>query len=804
MSPPRPGTPVNSARNAYMPQIVSARALPNATNPKRPNTFANFIMTARKRFRAAADGTNRIRMEALDDLKFYNGQQWPPQIESDRVLQNRPCLTINKLQTFVHQILDAEQQSRPALQVNPIGSGADVETAEIIQGLLRHIEVISDADSVYSWGFMGAVVHGFGYWRILTENVDDNSFDQDIILKRVQDPFCVYPDPSAKEPDYSDAEFYFIVEDVPEDVYRDMYPDSEVASLADFRAVGDGERDWFLGGNVRIAEYWWVEKKKKTLVQLVDGRVMDDEELAEYFVNSNSEPLIMKTKAGQPMIREVEIPVVKWVKMNGREILEPKQPDPVEPDTDSTANEVMPLEWPGRFIPIIPVLGNELIVDGKKNLFGMVRAAKDAQRQYNYARTGIVEQIALASKSPWLVEWSQIEGFEEWWRQANIRNFPYLPYRAKAIGNGQPIPAPIRNQWEPPVQALTQSLAQSDQDLMATTGQFAANIGATDPGVRSGTAINALQRQGQQSNSNYMANLARSIRHSGRVILDLIPKILDTPRVVRIVRPDGDHEMIPINGAQLPPQQGIPQQQQQMQGLPPGAPMPHPNPAGNFAAGLAKVFDVTTGRYDISISIGPSYQSRRQEFVQSVLSLVQAAPQTFQFVMDLLVRNMDWPGAQDIADRLKKMLPPNLQDANDQNQQIPPQAQATIQSLLQEKAMLLQALQKASDPITLAQINNESKERMKLLDAKVAMIVEQLKAKSAQADTMATLEYRAADSQLETWHKTQELMQTERLAAMGGPQTPQGVPPSASPAPSAPGSAPSAPAPAPPPAPTGA
>jgi hypothetical protein len=783
-----------TAGNAYMPQIVSARALPKAADPKGPQTFAAFIMAARKRFRAAADGTNRIRMEALDDLKFYEGEQWPPQIQSDRVLQNRPCLTINKLQTFAKQILDAEQQSRPAMQVNPVGSGADVETADIIQGILRHVEVISDADTVYSWGFRGAVIHGFGYWRILTEYISEDSMEQDIVLRRIQDPFCVYFDPSAKECDYSDAEFCFIVEDIPEETYRDMYPSSEVASLADFRAVGDGERDWFAGGNVRIAEYWWIEKKKKTLVQLVDGRILDDEQLEAHFADTGAEPLIMRTRNGQPMIRDVEVPVVKWVKMNGREILEPPQNHPSHPDTDGMADIVQPLEWPGKFIPIVPVIGEELIIDGKKKQWGMVRQAKDAQRQYNYARTGIVEQIALASKSPWLVEWSQIEGFEEWWRQANVRNFPFLPYRAKSAGNGAPLPAPIRNQWEPPVQALTQSLAQSDQDLMATTGQFAANIGNTDPGIRSGVAINALQRQGQQSNSNYMANLARSIRHSGRIILDLIPKVLDTPRIIRIVRPDGDHEMVPINGATLPPKQGAPQMPQQAGPgpaaiMPPGAGMMQPNPATNFAAGLQKVFDVTTGRYDITISIGASYQSKRQEFVQSVLALVQAAPQTFQFVMDLLVRNMDWPGAQDIADRLKKMLPPNLQDAGDQDQQIPPQAQATIQALLQEKAQLLMALQKASNPITLAQINNESKERIALLDAKVNIILGELKAKSAQADTMANLEYGRADSSLELWHKTQQLMM-DQATQSAAPQQGVAAPPTPGASVSAPPSGP--------------
>jgi hypothetical protein len=707
----------------YAPQIVSARGVPRPAHSSPREDFSAFMALARKRFRIAAEAENRIRQESLEDLKFYAGDQWPATIQSDRVLQNRPCLTINRLPQFAKQIINEQRASRPSIQVNPVGDGADVDTAEVIQGLTRHIEINSNAEVAYDTAFEHAVIHGFGYFRVLTDFID-GTFDQEVLIKPIRDPFTVYFDPFTKEPDYSDAQYCFICEDIPRDSYREMYPDSEVASLSDFKSLGDGEREWFEGGNVRVAEYFYVRKRKKTIVQLADGRVMDNKELKAHF-DAGGDPVVLRHKNGDPMVREIEVPEVRWCKMNAREILD---------ETD----------WAGKWIPIIPVLGDELIVDGKRKLYGIVRHAKDAQRQYNYMRTGVVEQIALSTKAPWLVMDGQIEGYEEWWKQANTRNFAYLPYKGKTVGKDM-APPPIRNQWEPPIQAYTAGLAQSDNDLKATTGIYDASLGAPGP-EQSGKAILARQKEGEQANANLMDNLSRSIRHAGRVILDLIPKVYDTPRVIRIVNPDQTHKMVPINGAAPPQRPGIgPDTPQVMQTI-------------------QKLYDVTVGRYDVTISVGPSYQSKRQEFVQSVLSLVEAAPQTMAFVMDLLVRNMDWPGANEIADRLKKMLPPQLQDTAEGQPGIPPQAQAQIAALLQERAQLAAQLQAATNTIETKRLEFESRERIAGLQAKVDIIVAELKAGSSRADTLAQLEYSAADKQLELWHKTRELDQQSQQA----------------------------------------
>jgi hypothetical protein len=728
--PARNATPTPRTNTTPPTGMVSVMGKLRTSQPE-PKNFAGLLELMRKRFLVCQDASNQIRRDALEDRQFYRGDQWPPTVEADRTTQNRPCLTINRLPQFAKQVLNEQRASRPAIQVNPVGDGADVETAEIIQGIVRHIEVNSNADVAYDQAFQDAVISGFGYFRIGTAYAADDSFDQEITIERIEDPFTVYFDPTCREPDYSDAQYCFIAHDIPRELYEEMYPDSQVASLQDFRTIGDGVRTWFENGAVRVVEYFRVEYRKKTIVMLADGTVMDEDALMEHFAG-DAAPLILKTKHGEPMIREVSVPIVKWSKCNAVE-------------------ELDKAEWPGRWIPIIPVLGDEIIVDGKKYLYGIVRYAKDAQRQYNYMRTGVVEQIALSTKAPWLVEWSQIEGFEDWWRQANTRNFPFMPYRARAIG-GQPVPPPIRNQYEPPIQAYVAALGQADMDLHSTTGIFDPYLGK-EQADQSGKAIMALQRQGEQANSNLLDNLARAIRHAGRVILDLVPKIYDAPRVVRIVKPDMTHDMVPINGMQSPAPGQAPTMPQIQGGQPQVLPMPLIQQA------VKKVYDVTVGRYDVTITMGKSFQSKRQEFVESVLSLVQAAPQTFQFVMDLLVRNMDWPGANEIADRLKMMLPPQLQaqTGDDGAEPLPPQAQAQIQSLLAEKAQLVAAVQAANNVIATKRLEMESKERIATLQARVDLIVAELNNKAAMGAQMAQLEYGAAGKQLEGWHETKKL-----------------------------------------------
>lgn len=627
---------------------------------------------ARKRHSLAEEAEQRIREEALDDLKFRTGEQWPDDIKNTREIEKRPCLTINRLPQFIRQVTNDQRQNRPSIQVNPVDDRGDPETAEILQGLVRHIEHNSNADVAYDTAFEHAVTSGFGYFRVVTEYADPMSFDQEILIKRIRNPFTVYFDPTCQEPDYSDGKWAFIVTDMLKDDYISKYPDSELASLDDWVSIGDKAPGWMTSTSVRVAEYFVVEDKKVTIVMLSDKTVVPKDELPEVL----PEDLMIVAE------RETTMPTIKWYKINGIEIL------------DRT-------DWIGKWIPIIPVLGDELDVDGERMLTSLIRFAKDPQRMYNYWATAETEMIALAPKAPWVMAEGQDEGYERQWDSANTKNYSRLVYKPKTL-NGELMPPPSRNYAEPPVQAITQARLQSSDDLKATTGIYDAALGARG-NETSGRAIMARQREGDVANFHYIDNLTRAIRHLGRILIDLIPKIYDAPRVLRIIGEDGSQRTVKVNQEVVD-------------------------------KGIKKIYDLTTGKYDVVVSVGPSYTSKRQEAVESMMQLTQAYPQLAQLAGDLLVKNMDWPGAKEIAERLRKTLPPGLaeQEENENSEgqpQLPPEIQQQFMEMQQMIEQLTSALNESQGKLEGKEMEIESKERI----AFAQMQVEIMK-------TMATLD----------------------------------------------------------------
>ena len=677
-----------------------------------------FLRTARERFRVASESEALIRAAYVSDMAFYSGDQWPSGIIEERRRFDRPYLTINRLPQFCHQVMNEQRQARPQIQINPKGGGATVDTATILQGLTRHIEVASDAEIAYDTAFQCQVIGGFGCFRVVTEFADDESMDQEIRIRRILNPCTVYFDPTCQEPDYSDADYAFIVHDLKKEEYQAAYPDSQMAGLSDFRSIGDDEREWFEGGGIRIAEYFPVEKQTRKLVQLDDGSVVFDDELPE--------DAVIAVANGDPITRDVQVRRVRWAKINAREILEESQ-------------------WLGRWIPIIPVLGEELIVSGKRQLSGVVRHAKGSQQQYNYQRTALVEAIALAPKAPWVAEEGQLEGHEEVWETSNRRNWAVLPYKGVTDSSGHALPAPQRNYAEPPIAAVTQAVAQADNDLKSTTGIYDPSLGAQGP-QQSGRAIGLLQKQGGIANFGYIDNLSRAIRHLGRILVDLAPKIYNQPgRVVRIVKPDQTHELVTLN---QPFEQ-------------------------NPGSGVIKIYDLDVGKYDVTVSVGPGYESKRQEFVASVLQLVQSAPQLAALIMDLVVRNMDWPGANEIADRIKKTLPPQLQEGEEApgQQNIPPEVQQKLEQLLQQQAALTEQLNQATNAVESRRMELESRERIAGIQAETQLVIAQLKAESAEGIELLRQEIGSVKHRLELLHSDRPLeeevpgAQQEPLAA---------------------------------------
>lgn len=610
------------------------------------------VDTARERFRFAADAEKDIRQSAIEDIEFSVGDQWDDRDRKTRGDDGRPTLTVNRLPQFIRQITNDQRQNRPSIKVSPVDDLADPKTAKILQGIIRHIEYNSNADLAYDTAFDAAVRSSFGYMRVITDYEDPESFNQEILICPVRNQFSCYLDPNHTLPDGSDAGWGFAFEDIAKEEYEKLYPKSELSYGSDlFKSLGDEGMDWATEKTVRIAEYFVKEFEEKTIYQLSDGSVIEEDALE------------LALAAGLTIDKKktTSVPKVKWYKINGCEVLEEK-------------------EWPGKWIPIIPVYGNEVILNGKRILESAIRYAKDPQKLLNYWVSCETETIALAPRAPWIGYEGQFEGHEDKWRTANRRNHAYLEVQPVSI-NGQAAPLPQRNAFEPPVQAITNARLQASEDLKATTGIYDSALGARS-NESSGVAIQRRADQAQTANFHFVDNLSRSMRHLGRILVDLIPKIYDTARAIHIIGEDDQKELIFVNKI--------------------------------FERnGKSEQYNLAIGKYDVTISNGPSYQTKRQEALESMLSLTQSYPQLMQIAGDLMTKNMDWPGADEISERIKRTIDPKItQSEKDLGQEIPPQVAQQMQQMNQMIEQLTQQVNQAHDIIDGKKLEIESKERI--------------------------------------------------------------------------------------------
>lgn len=600
---------------------------------------------ALKRFKVAADAEADYRKDAKSDTMFYCAEQWEGDAKNAR--GNRPCLVINRLPQFTRQITNELRQNPPSITVIPANDGTE-DIANIYNGIIRHIQESSHANVAYSTANNAQVIAGKGYFRIITDYCNDTSFDQEIKIARIKNALSVYCDPASIEPDESDAMYKFITADISHEEFKCQYPGKDVVSNDELTSKGDEIRTWAAldKDSMRIAEYFTVEEKDdKEIYRLPDGTQVSE-----------------KPKDGEFDTRMLKKRKVMWYKMSAVEILDSK-------------------EWAGKYIPVVPVLGEDIDVDGKRVIKGMVRDAKDPQRMYNYWASAQAEAIALAPKAPFIMAEGQQEGYEEMWSDANTKNYSTLIYNPKSV-DGQLIGAPQRNQAEPPVQAMTIAMQQASEDLKSITGIHDASLGARSNEV-SGTAIKARTMQGDVANYHYKDNFSYSLMYAGKVIIDLIPKIYDGARIVRILGADGTSEYKKIN-------------------------QPSDEKDAN---GINKIYDMTVGEYDVVVDTGPSYKTKRAEDSANMSALLSANPDLWKVIGDLAVKAMDWPDAQQIGDRLKKTLPPELQD-DDTNEEIPDKIKQQLMQLTQQNKQLTEALHGMADTIDKKTLELESKERI--------------------------------------------------------------------------------------------
>jgi hypothetical protein len=662
-------------------------AVANVANGGKPLKSDSDILTvARSRLDMAMSALSDSRQDENDDLKFYAGSpdnhwQWPADVLATRgavqgqTINARPCLTINKLPQHVRQVTNDQRQNRPGAKVIPVDDNADVEVADIFNGMIRHIEYISDADVAYDTACENQVAYGEGYIRLLTEYCEDNSFDQDIKIGRIRNSFSVYMDPTIQDPTGADAKYCFVTQDLTKEEFERMYPDAAPVTTLQSLGVGDQSlSNWLNEDTIRVADYYYIDYDRATL-NLYPGN-------ATAF-DGTPEDKQLKAFYGKPVkSRESDRPKVRYCKINGYEILEQR-------------------EWAGRYIPVIRIVGNEFEVDGRLYVSGLVRNAKDAQRMYNYWVSQEAEMLALAPKAPFIGYGGQFEGYEDKWKTANTNNWPYLEVNPDVTdGQGSVMPLPQRAQPPMASSGLLQAKAGASEDIKATTGQYNASLGMGS-NERSGKAILARQREGDVGTYHYGDNLARGVRHVARQLVDLIPKIYDTQRIARIIGEDGNTKMVKINPDQPEPVNKIIDQN---------------------GIVIEKIYNPGVGKYDVVATTGPGYATKRQEALEAMAQLLQGNPQLWTVAGDLFVKNMDWPGAQEMAKRFAKTIDPKLMGDGEDNPALQA-AQQQMQAMGQEMEQMHQMIQNVNQSVEVQDMHRKDFEaQVKLYEAETKRI----------------------------------------------------------------------------------
>ena len=640
---------------------------------------------AREVFADIVDAESSDRERYKRAQEFAAGAQWDEAIRRAREADPfgaRPCLTFDKVGQYRKQIVNDARQNKPSIKVIPAGESADGEVAEILSDVVRYIERSSRADIAYDWALESAVTAGIGWFRLLTEVIDEERNEQDIRIARIPNVFSVYPEVGWQEPDGSDIMRLFVTDEMPRKKFEARYPKADLVSWErDHR----GSQHWVTQEFVRIAEYYRVLEVKKNELYFDDGTALTEEEYWKLWEGVDGRPQPMGTRSRKRR-------TVEWAKMTCAEVL------------DQTI-------IPGDYIPVIPVIGNEDYVDGKRILSGIVDKVMDPQRAYNYARTAYIETVALAPKSPYIVEVDQTEEFPEW-EDANVRNYSRLRYR-----NVDGAPPPQRQSPVTPPTGWLTDMQIAEHDIQAALGMYSASIGKNDV-QKSGRALLAEQQEGDTATFHFVDNLSRSVRHAGNIIVSWIPKVYDTRRVMQIIGEDDTQQQAVLN-PQLP-----------------AALAKVPDDAGN----ITRVFNPNVGKYGVTVAVGPSYNSKRQEAAASMMEMMRGNAPLMQIAGDLMVKAMDWPMADDLAKRLKAAVPPQILQASEaegDDQRVQQAVQMVQQQAQMQMQQLMQALEQMQAQNQQAMQENEALKAQlqnKAMDVQIKGVEMQQSAELKQAE----------------------------------------------------------------------
>jgi hypothetical protein len=644
-----------------------------------PDSDEDILTEAKERWERCVTWYASARANMLEDQKFAEGDsrntyQWDRSVINAR--GDRPCITNNKTRQHNLQICNDARQHKAQIKITPTGGRATYEAAQVMSGIVRRIEYQSKATDAYSTGIFHMVQSGLGFCKVETDYSDDETFDLEIFIRRVKNPRTIYLDPDAEEYDKSDGRFAFEFRDIPRDLYEAEHGKEDMSAPAALDNTGD---DWNDQDHVRTAKYWRRIDAGDKLLLLTDGSTVRESEL---------EPEQLKAIDNQ-IVKSRPVPAweVECITITGDRI-------------DSRD------KWPGKYIPIVPFIGEETVIDGVLDLKGHTRCLIGAQQTYNYMGSQAVEQVSMQTKTPYIGDIRAFEGRPEWYT-ANTTNWPFLGYNG-VDDAGQKIDRPAREQ--PPVMAdgYLKGMEVARQDMMMVSGQYQANVGAQSNEI-SGTAIQQRQRQGDNATYHYIDNPAKAIRQVGRIVMDLIPKVYDVARVMKMLGEDGsdsDVHLVPNapdahQHVAMTPQgpQPLTPQQADAQTADPNQPNP------------AVIFNPRIGKYDVEADVGPAYATQREEAANAFSQIMARNPAAFQVIGDFWAKNSDFPGADELAERLQKGLPPQYKEG-----QPDPQVQQLTQAIQQQGQQAHELLGKADAELAqlkqqIAQLQTAAKDK---------------------------------------------------------------------------------------------
>ena len=663
---------------------------------------SKLLATAKRRYSESSEAFNEFNKEARDVLKFFNGDQWDYQLKNNRENAGLPCITTNVLPSYVRQITNESRKNCPSIQIDPKGSGASKELAEIYADMIRGIEQHSNANTVYDTaGYLAATI-GLGFIRVVSEYESPESFHQKLVLKQVDDSETVLLDPNHRNMDGSDSEYAFILSSMSKEEYQRSFPDTklgvELTNERDFskiKATGwtsNTAGQWIRENEVIIAEYYYKDYVPKTLYQVFNTTTGAT-------IESMEEPNPELVKDGTLIVvnsRPTHEVQIKWAKLNDREVLEETS-------------------WPGKYIPIAAVKGSEIWVNGERKIKGAVVDAIDSQRAFNYFSSVAAELVSLAPKAPFIGEIRQFANFEHLWRDSNVSSISYLPYNAITEG-GQMLPPPMRQVNETPIQAAMELCSAAQNNIKAVFGVFDAAMGSAGP-EQSAKAILSRVEQSHNTNYHFYDNLTKSIAHIGTLLVEAIPTYYrEVGREIQLIKQSGQASNVVINS--------------------------------NDKTELSR------GNFGVVVETGPSYATRRQDSVSHMITLASADPAIMHMVADLICEASDWPGAGRIAKRLRTLLPPEIQQEEMANgdggsEQVAAQAVAQVKQLTAQLQQVTQQHQQAD------QLLHQAMSELKLVKDKSSFEV--MKAQQDHALERDKLMLSEAESELEFKIKLAEL-----------------------------------------------